>query len=204
MIIKFRGKRADNNEWVYGYYVYDSLYNIPTINDGKGNYYRVHPETVGQFIGLPDKNGKDIYDGDIIGREGFINRIVFHDGVQFRTYLENNPERHFPLIKQSIDEYDEVIGNIHDKKLTNMDTEKTIGIRKVDNLLEGSHPNNINVGYEKEGLYQGQTPVVGQSFYVLGYDGRMLATSAVEEILSPTRFRTHNSVYEWSVWKKNM
>ena len=75
--IKFRGKRIDNGEWVYGYYVLKAITNIynkvewlhviyVSYKEGFTEEHKVDPETVGQFIGQKDKSEQEIYEGDLL------------------------------------------------------------------------------------------------------------------------------------------
>lgn len=72
--IKFRGKRTDNGEWVYGSYYTGTMTDAPhCINDCRichviivdGVFYHVDPLTVGQLIGINDLLLKEYFEGDI-------------------------------------------------------------------------------------------------------------------------------------------
>lgn len=130
--ILFRGKRIDNCEWVYGYYYKQTEFYgdeaedhiIITSHEDLSfdqalDYCSVKPETIGQFTGLTDKNGKVIFEGDIVvfnrGRNLPNSRphpeVIFFDerNVQFTRYTSP----YATLQKDMMGEC-EVIGNIHD------------------------------------------------------------------------------------------
>lgn len=130
--IKFRGKRIDNGEWVVGdllhiaggcliYFGSDTDTTEPDIEKSsliaveffKDEIAVVAPNSVGQFTGLLDKNGKEIYEGDILGcpeDNYFLNEaVIFTEGC----FMVKDDYTTTPMC--AIDaQYRTVIGNIYD------------------------------------------------------------------------------------------
>ncbi len=120
--IKFRGKSIDGKEWLYGDLVSsaDKKRFAILVND-KESYdeCEVAPETVGQFSGLYDCNGKKIFEGDILKwSNGRMYVVKFWRGMFYASVEECNEGflGGFPL--HAFTEFEEgkceIVGNIYD------------------------------------------------------------------------------------------
>lgn len=128
--IKFRGKRIDNGEWTYGDLIANSAASMPRIKpmfidcDTSTDIKVVDPNTIGQFTGLTDKNGKEIYEGDILvwGENGYKVPpiiVMFKHGSFGYTYIEDwfhsfAGNTNFTFNPLNTDVRFEIVGNIHD------------------------------------------------------------------------------------------
>lgn len=126
--ILFRGMQKNNGEWAYGFLLgryeplkKENVMKFAYIDNGTIFYNAVEviPETIGQYTGLTDKNGKKIFEDDIVkvtddnGKTEYsscgIGYVLFYDGV---WYIDN--EVNDGLYDVNKIYYVEVIGNIHD------------------------------------------------------------------------------------------
>lgn len=138
--ILFRGKRKDNGEWIEGGYaehdgkvfIVTWVRYMPDTRDwDTAEYYEnnphynsslieVVPETVSQYTGLTDKNGRKIFEGDIVEvTEGSLDcdngkgNVLFYEGL---WYVDGEPQNSLYDLRNIGDHEIEVIGNIFDNE----------------------------------------------------------------------------------------
>lgn len=118
--IKFRGKRLDNGEWIEGNLLRMNGHWFIFLDPAPEGIdkYAVDPATVGEFTGLKDKNGKEIYEGDVMEipetdfNAEIIGRVLFEEDAYYIIPLRGG---HLWGLHWSLRKHDaKIIGNIHD------------------------------------------------------------------------------------------
>ena len=117
--ILFRGKRIDNDEWTEGYLFkqWNRTFLLWGMTGDIPNMIEVIPETVGQYTGVIDKNGKKVFEGDVVEYAGSCGEIVFAESRG--SFLSREKDMYCEWLS-TLPRYGtgimEIIGNIYDNE----------------------------------------------------------------------------------------
>lgn len=153
--ILYKGKRVGNGEWVIGnleWFTENDSVTITKHNVFPTEIYTVIPETVGQFTGQTDKNGKLAFEGDLINSHFGSNVGVIRYGEYKNPFGDDKFAKHIGFYVEwlSGDKKDklrmdlgywlpavEIIGNIHDKPDTGLKDRNGTKISEGDIICDG-------------------------------------------------------------------
>lgn len=138
-IIKFRGQRTETKEWICGdlAHIYNRIpcimpewcmSSVPDDEEMKrnkemllGGFMEVIPETVGQFTGLHDKLGNEVYEGDLLSRNTGLTYQVYWNNNESGFNMKNTSwaDDDCPMNFYNVEGRFEVVGNIYDNSELN-------------------------------------------------------------------------------------